>query len=54
MPGTLATFQPGEVRTCTSCHGINDIGQNGATPPENEPEALRSLLQYLKGQGAPL
>jgi len=45
------SFQPGEVRTCASCHGLNGVGQDGATTPTNEPEALRNLLQYLKGQG---
>ncbi len=43
------TFQPGEVRTCASCHGSNG---EAAVPkqiiPQNKPEALRSLLQYWK------
>lgn len=45
------TFQPGEVRTCASCHGINEVAQDGSAPPQNEPEALRALLQHLKGLG---
>ena len=43
------TFQPGEVRTCASCHGSN---VEAAVPkqiiPQNEPEAFRTLLQYWK------
>jgi hypothetical protein len=43
------TFQPGEVRTCASCHGSNG---EAAVPkqiiPQNKPEAFRSLLQYWK------
>jgi len=42
------TFQPGEVRTCTSCHGLNDKDQAGSTTPQNKPEALRTLLQYWR------
>ena len=43
------TFQPGEIRTCASCHGSNG---EAAVPkqiiPQNEPEALHTLLQYWK------
>lgn len=42
------TFQPGEIRTCTSCHGVNTIDQANRPAPTNKPEALRSLLQYWK------
>ena len=42
------TFQPGEIRTCASCHGVNAKDQAGNPPPQNKPEALRSLLQYWK------
>ena len=42
------TFQPGEIRTCTSCHGINSVDQNNAASPQNSPEALRDLLKYWK------
>ena len=45
------SFQPGEIRVCASCHGINSRYQAGLTPPVNEPEALRDLLQYLQGLG---
>src|SRR5205085_1375111 len=44
------TYQPGEIRTCTSCHGINTTDQAGHTKPTNKPQALRDLLRYWKGQ----
>jgi hypothetical protein len=40
------TFQPGEVRVCASCHGLNKADQAGNPPPLNKPEALRSLVRY--------
>lgn len=40
------TFQPGEVRVCASCHGVNKSDQAGQPAPANKPEALRSLLRY--------
>jgi len=42
------TMQPGEVRVCASCHGVNSKDQAGGTAPVNKPEALRTLLQYWK------
>ncbi len=42
------TFQPGEIRTCTSCHGLNAKDQAGNTVPTNKPEALRQLLRHYK------
>ena len=42
------TFQPGEIRTCTSCHGINTHDQANNPAPTNKPEALRTLLQSWK------
>jgi hypothetical protein len=42
------TFQPGEIRVCASCHGLNDLDQDGGTEPVNPPEALRQLLQFYK------
>nr|WP_305119048.1 hypothetical protein [Tahibacter harae] len=39
-------FQPGEIRSCDGCHGVNQ--QNQATPSApaatNTPQALRQLL----------
>lgn len=47
------TFQPGEIRVCVSCHGVNSRDQLDRTAPTNEPEALRSLLEYLKTHPLP-
>jgi hydrazine synthase alpha subunit-like protein len=44
------TFQPGEVRVCASCHGLNNVDQAGATVPTNTPDALYQLLQSWKSQ----
>jgi hypothetical protein len=43
------TFQPGEIRVCTSCHGLNSEDQAGSGEPQNPPEALRALLRWWKG-----
>ncbi|MCB1033110.1 MAG: hypothetical protein KDD47_04670 [Acidobacteria bacterium] len=42
------TFQPGEIRVCASCHGLNSQDQAGGPVPTNPPEALRALLQHWK------
>ena len=42
------TFQPGEIRSCTSCHGVNTVDQSNHPPPTNTPSALISLLNYWK------
>ena len=42
------TFQPGEIRICASCHGLNSQDQAGGGVPTNPPEALRALLQHWK------
>ena len=49
------TFQPGEVRVCGSCHGVNTKNQLNQNAPTNTPSALTALLQFWKGQqaGAP-
>ncbi len=39
------SFRAGEIRVCASCHGINKESQTGDPAPENQPEALRTLLQ---------
>lgn len=44
------TFQPGEMRTCGSCHGVNTKDQAGRAAPTNSPEALRGLLRHWKNQ----
>jgi len=43
-------MQPGEIRVCTSCHGINTRDQANQVPPANQPEGLRQLLTYWKGR----
>jgi len=40
------TFAPGEIRTCTSCHGINEQTQANEPVPTNTPLALVQLLKY--------
>ncbi|HKS24166.1 MAG TPA: hypothetical protein VJZ76_15310 [Thermoanaerobaculia bacterium] len=47
------TFQPGEVRVCSACHGVNSHDQLGAAAPANPPEALRALLRAWKTLQAP-
>jgi hypothetical protein len=42
------TFQKGEIRTCTSCHGLNTSDQANQPVPVNKPEALRELLRFWK------
>jgi len=42
------SFQAGEVRSCTSCHGVNTKDQAGHSVAVNPPAALRSLLENLK------
>ena len=44
------TVQPGEIRVCASCHGVNTQDQMGLLKPSNKPEALRQLLQAWKLQ----
>jgi hypothetical protein len=40
------TTQPGEIRVCAACHGINDKDQAGAAGvPTNTPQALIDLLK---------
>ncbi len=48
------TYQPGDVRTCASCHGTNDAAANPLNPiPQNKPEALRLLLEGWKARVTP-
>ena len=41
------TYQPGEIRTCAVCHGLNEADQRNQPLPTNSPAALRSLLRYV-------
>ena len=42
------TFQPGEIRVCSSCHGVNSVDQAGAAAPINKPAALAELMRFWK------
>jgi Hydrazine synthase alpha subunit middle domain len=44
------TFQAGEVRVCTSCHGLNEKDQAGQATPTNSPKALLELLLDWKAK----
>ena len=46
------TFQPGEIRTCTSCHGVNTRDQLNRPEPQNKPEALAELMRFYRTQGS--
>lgn len=46
------SFQAGEIRSCTSCHGVNTKDQLDRTVATNAPAALRTLLETVK-QSAP-
>ena len=41
-------FQPGEVRACDGCHGVNTLNQNGQPPAQNVSLAFRDLLARWK------
>jgi len=38
------TFQPGEIRACDGCHGVNQLNQAAQPPATNVSQALRALL----------
>ena len=42
------SFQAGEIRVCSSCHGENGFNQAGQPSPTNPPLALTNLLNHLK------
>jgi hypothetical protein len=44
------SFQPGEVRVCGSCHGLNNVSQSGGFEPVNSPDALVELLLAWKAE----
>ncbi len=47
-------FAAGEVRTCAVCHGVNTSDQAGNLgAPVNKPDALRTFLQFWKGNHPP-
>ncbi len=42
------SVQPGEIRTCDGCHGVNRANQAGAPAAQNAPAALRDLLLWWR------
>ncbi len=46
------TFQPGEIRVCSSCHGVNDKDQAGFLYARNIPQALTDLMTYWKNNNS--
>lgn len=44
------SFQPGELRTCASCHGVNKTDQLGRPEDSHAPQALKVLLTEWKKQ----
>ncbi len=42
-------LQPGEIRTCDGCHGVNRFGQAGQGASTEKPDALVALLQHWAG-----
>ncbi len=43
------TFAPGEIRSCTNCHGLNTNDVVMRQPaPTNPPQALRDLLRWYR------
>lgn len=42
------SFQAGEIRVCSSCHGVNSQSQTGEPEPTNPPQALHDLLAAWK------
>jgi hypothetical protein len=48
------TMQPGEIRVCDGCHGVNTVNQAGQPPAQNVADALRELLHAWKDGVDPL
>jgi Hydrazine synthase alpha subunit middle domain len=47
------TFQPGEIRVCTNCHGVNTHDVFGGPIPQNPPAALRDLVDWWRDEVLP-
>jgi hypothetical protein len=41
-------YQPGEIRACDGCHGVNTINQAGLPAATNTPQALIDLLTWWR------
>ncbi len=48
------TMQPGEIRVCDGCHGVNTVNQAGQPAAQNVADALRELLHRWKRDVDPL
>jgi hypothetical protein len=48
------TMQPGEIRVCDGCHGVNTLNQAGQLPSQNVADALRELLHNWKADIDPI
>jgi len=46
--------QPGEIRACDGCHGVNTASQTGGGAAQNPPQAMRELLDWWKLNYDPL
>ena len=44
-------YQPGEIRACDGCHGVNTANQAGLAAATNKPQALIDLLNWWKLHG---
>ncbi len=42
------TLQPGEIRACDGCHGVNTLSHDGQPAATNLPQALVDLLGFWK------
>lgn len=47
------TMQPGEIRTCSGCHGENVAHQAGGAASTAPTQAMRDLLRHWKAQNGP-
>jgi len=47
------TFQPGEIRVCATCHGLNTTDHLGRGNPTNPPLALSRLMAHWKNLPSP-
>jgi hypothetical protein len=45
------TLQPGEIRTCDGCHGVNTLSHDDQVAATNPPQALADLLEHWKAAG---
>lgn len=48
------TLQPGEIRSCDGCHGVNTLSHDGQPAATNASQALAELLDFWKQQQAGL